>query len=222
MAIQGTDLYVGGNLLNKLSTVGSGSIDPSWNPNPTSTNGFVLIKSILLSGTNVFVSGIFDSIGGVNRAALAKLSAQTGLADPTWGVSFGATSQSGISVHSMAISGTNLFVGGDFQQIGGLNIKYAAKLAITGSGAVDPNWNPNPYSLVTAPIVASSNYVYISGVQSMQRMRVGKTVQSQHLGDRRARSLVACGGAAGRLREFHLRSAPDRILAPGWERHGHD
>jgi len=174
MAIQGTDLYVGGSLLNKLSTVGSGFIDPSWNPNPTSTNGFVLIKAILVNGTNVFIAGIFDSIGGVNRPALAKLSAQTGLADPAWGVSFGATSQSSISVHSMAVSGTNLFVGGDFQQIGGLDIRYAAKLAITGSGAVDPDWNPNPYSLVTSPIVASSNYVYISGFNPCNECASGK------------------------------------------------
>jgi hypothetical protein len=93
MAVSGTDLFVGGNnVLAKVSTTGSGTINPSWNPNPS---GLGSIKAIIVNDTNVFVGGMFTSIGGLNRNSLAKLSAQTGLADPVWNPLLGEGSDRG-------------------------------------------------------------------------------------------------------------------------------
>ena len=80
-------------------------------------------------------------IGGQNRNRIAKLSSTgTGAADPTWNP--GANN----SVHALAVSGGDVYAGGDFTSIGGQSRNRIAKLSSTGTGAADPSWNPDANS----------------------------------------------------------------------------
>ena len=67
----------------RLSGNGGGTLDATWNPNP-STQGTVYDLVTDAQG-NVYVGGVFDSMGGQSRANLAKLfGIGTGLAFGTW------------------------------------------------------------------------------------------------------------------------------------------
>ena len=67
----------------RLSGSGGGTLDATWNPNP-STQGYIYSLATDAQG-NVYVGGVFDSMGGQSRANLAKLfGIGTGLAYGTW------------------------------------------------------------------------------------------------------------------------------------------
>jgi len=165
-----TYLYVGGYFsrigsslitnLAKLNISGTGTADSTWRPAPSAPGGpaNVRIRSLALDGTNLFVGGIFTSIGGQSRANLAKLSTGgTGAADDAWNPAPGAI------VYSMALGGVDLFVAGNFQSIGGQNIKYVAKLNTQGTGAADPEWKPVSDHETVLNLVANETDVYLTG-----------------------------------------------------------
>lgn len=139
------NIYAGGSfsevngvprrLLVKLSA--AGDVDPDWNASPV-IGSLVYALAIDASG-NVFVGGLFFTIGGQSRSSLAKLaSTGSGAVDPNWNP--GNTGP----VYALAMDGTgNLFVGGDFTTVGGQSRRGLAKLSGSGAGAADPTWNPS-------------------------------------------------------------------------------
>lgn len=137
-------VYVGGDFSTvggqprsyaaKLSPDGAGDADPDWDPAPDLTV-FSLVPD---NQGSVFVGGWFFSIGGESRGGLAKLDAH-GVADPTWNP---ATSPLGAAVMGMALDGDALYVGGQFDELGGIPIDSLAKLSTSGAGNPDPNFNP--------------------------------------------------------------------------------
>lgn len=156
LSLAGQDLIAGGDFasvhgedqrgLVKLGTEGSGARDATWS---TELGPGGLVHALARSGDSLFVGGTFsgaDSIGGEDRQNLAKLSAATGVVDPAWNPgTIGA-------VDALALSGSDLFAGGD-----GL-----AKLSTTGAGAVDPAWDPRPDGEVRALLVSGPS-VYAGG-----------------------------------------------------------
>jgi hypothetical protein len=145
---QGNDIFVAGsfgmiggrprNLLAKLNAIGGTFVDPGWDPQIDGQ----LVTSLSLSQSNLFVGGIFSSVGGQNLSNLAKLSiVGPGLADATWKPNPVVTEGFGL-VNAMALSGTNLFVGGYFKSIGGQSRAGLAKVSTVGAGIADPDWNP--------------------------------------------------------------------------------
>jgi hypothetical protein len=168
LAVSGPDLYVGGlfsgansiggqgrNRIAKLSTTGTGAADPTWNPN---ANNWV--TALAVSGTELYVGGFFagaNSIGGQDRNRIAKLSTTgTGAADPTWNPD--AKGQ----VFALAVSASDLYVGGNFGSIGRQDRNGIAKLSTTGSGDADPTWDPRANSAVFA-LAASDRWLAIGG-----------------------------------------------------------
>lgn len=166
-ALSGNDLFVGGlfnniggqnrNGLAKLSAIGSGTADITWDPNPDFGSW---ISALVLSGNDLFVGGAgFSLIGGQSRNNIAKLSATgTGLADALWNPNAGSNGM----VESFALSGSNLYVGGAFSNIGGQANNNIAKLSTTGTGTADPTWNPNANATVRS-IALSPGNVYLGG-----------------------------------------------------------
>lgn len=65
------------------------------------------------------------------------------------------------SVNDLVLDGDNLFVGGEFSEIGGQNISYLALLNAT-NGSVNTNWNPNPNNLIFT-ISKDGNKLYAGG-----------------------------------------------------------
>jgi uncharacterized repeat protein (TIGR01451 family) len=111
-----------------------------------------------VSGTNVYVGGLFSNIGGANRNNIAALDAATGRAtawNPDASINVGIS-----SVNALAVSGTTVYVGGLFSSIGGANRNNIAALDATTGGATA--WNPDANDAVFT-LAVSGNIVYTGG-----------------------------------------------------------
>jgi hypothetical protein len=145
LAAEGTNLFVAGDFIRvndtpriglvKLSTEGAGLVETNWNPSPSPCCSYFLAETIALSGSNLFVGGDFEKIGGRNIKYLAKVST-TG----TGAVATAFSPSPSYSIDVVAIEDTNLFVSGNFTNIGGLNRLYVAKLD-PATGQAITGWN---------------------------------------------------------------------------------
>jgi hypothetical protein len=111
----GTDVYVGGayttiggqsrNRLAKLSSLGAGAADATWNPNLNNA-----VYTLALNGADLYVGGNYGLIGGQSRNRLAKISAATGALDLMWNPNANAI------VNTLLIDAGNsyLYAGGTF------------------------------------------------------------------------------------------------------------
>jgi len=161
----GGNVYVGGRFnrigggsrrqLAKLSGAGAGDVDPAWDPSPNSDVGALVVDE----AGDVFVSGLFTSIGGQPRRRLAKVSGTgVGVVDPDWNPS----PDESVLVLAIDRAG-HLYAGGGFTSIGGLSRSYVARLPRNGAGAADPQWNPQPDDWVRQLVFDSAGDVYAAG-----------------------------------------------------------
>jgi len=102
------------NLVHVLS---GNTVDASWNPR---TDNFV--QALALDGHTLYVGGQFVTVNGIFHWLLAAVDTQTGEV---------ATSDFGISldygeVHTLAVAGKKLYVGGYFRAIGGMQLSGLA------------------------------------------------------------------------------------------------
>ena len=162
LAINGNTLYVVGgfttidaqprNRIASFDITNLGAIAlKSWDPNANSS-----VNSVAVSGTTVYVGGLFTSIGGQNRNRLAALDASTGNAlswDPS---SSGSTA-------SLAVSGSSVYAGGNFVSIGGF-VRNGLAAMDASTGAVT-SWNPNLSggTATVNAIVVNGSTVYFGG-----------------------------------------------------------
>ncbi len=119
------------------------------------------INGMLSSNDTIFLVGLFNKVGNLNRDAIATINGITGDI-----LNFQA-STSGYGIATIAETNGILYVGGGFKTIGGQNrVAIAAIDKITGT---IKSWNP--ILTVTKPgfspsitkIVAASNYIFIQG-----------------------------------------------------------
>jgi hypothetical protein len=119
------------------------------------------VLALALSGSTVYAGGYFTSIGGQVRNQIAALDARTGDAT-AWNPSAGGPTTYEVSrdVDAFALSGSTVYVGGQFTSIGGQPRNNLAALdAQTGSATA---WNPNANDGVNALAVSGST-VYAGG-----------------------------------------------------------
>lgn len=155
--VGGSFSQIGGYPINNLAHLYSdGTVDQNWAPNPNST-----ITAIAINGTNIFVIGGFSTIGGQNRKSIAKLNNTNGNADSNWNIDFSAGQLITPSIDAIAISGDDIYVGGNFTTIGGVTKKYVAKLNNI-NGLVDPNWDANSNNIVSHLFTNGSD-IYVTG-----------------------------------------------------------
>ena len=131
--VGGTFTMIGGFYRNQVAAIDAfGNILP-WDPN---TNGTV--ATLTASGSTIYMGGFFTTVSGQARNKLAALDAVTG--KPTaWNASLVC---GGCEVRALAVSGTTLYVGGRFPQIGTVARNGLAAVD-TRNAAILP-WNPNP------------------------------------------------------------------------------
>ena len=131
--VGGTFTMIGGFYRNQAAAIDAfGNILP-WDPN---TNGTV--ATLTASGSTIYMGGFFTTVSGQARNKLAALDAVTG--KPTaWNASLVC---GGCEVRALAVSGTTLYVGGRFPQIGTVARNGLAAVD-TRNAAILP-WNPNP------------------------------------------------------------------------------
>jgi hypothetical protein len=84
----------------------------AWNPGASGS-----VRTIVPSGGTVYVGGQFSSIGGQSRLRIAALDAATGLATP-WNPSV-TNCCANSTVRGIALGGQTVYLGGEFERIGG-------------------------------------------------------------------------------------------------------
>ena len=162
------DVYIGGyfnyiagqprNLIAKLSGV-TGLLDPNWNPGADNAPSMLEIDN---SNGWIYAGGYFENAGGGAHHYLARFSASgTGAVDANWNPN--PDSQ----MFSLTVdSDGSVFVGGNFQNIGGQQRYGIAKL--TGAdGSADPTWSPaNYYGSPSSLLLDGSGALYAGGCSS--------------------------------------------------------
>ena len=142
---------VGGIPRSNIAHVLADNTVSAWAPNPDQS-----VAALVVSGTTVYVSGSFSSIGGEARNHLAALDATTGLA-----TSWNPDREGGYGgVGVLAVNGSTVYVNGDFTSIGGQARNYVAALDATTGLAT--GWDPDPDNYV-ATLVVSATTVYAGG-----------------------------------------------------------
>lgn len=118
LALSGTNLFVGGSGVKKLSTTGTGAADPAWNPLAGVCS--VTVADLAISGSNLFVVGRFSGQNCPTEEKAAKFSTLgTGAQDASWGATFNWDLGDYSSVKTLAVSGSEVFLGGYFSSISG-------------------------------------------------------------------------------------------------------
>lgn len=118
------------------------------------------INALAQDGTYTYVGGNFSNLGSVAVNNLARFNTATGVVDAAWKPepSGGPFST---NINAIAISGSDIYVGGDFTNIGGATRNRVAKLNNT-NGDADATWNPNSTGTVYA-LVGDGNDIYVGG-----------------------------------------------------------
>ena len=148
--VAGYRLTLGDVTLKGLGHIlADGTLDPAWQP---VVNG--AIYTIKVSGSTVYVGGLFRSINGVPRNNIAALDAVTGnVLD--WNPN-AFTSQ----VNDILVNGSTIYVAGGFINIGGQPRNHLAALDATTGNATA--WNPNADGDVKQMLLIGST-LYVCG-----------------------------------------------------------
>jgi len=159
IAVSGSTVYAGGQFetIDGQSRNNIAALDAStglltdWNPDANRS-----VETLSVSGSTVYAGGYFSNIGGQNRNRIAALDAITGNAT-TWDPN--ATGNFN-RVSALVVSGSTVYAGGRFTNIGGQARNNIAALdAATGNATA---WDPNSSFTVRA-IAVSGSTVYAGG-----------------------------------------------------------
>jgi len=165
--VVGGYFYAAGDQLraNVLRLLPDGTLDPLWNPSVTNAldSANVWVAALATDDTGaIYAAGIFDHVGDETRNSLAKLSADgTGSVDAAWNPSADGTVLA--MVHD---AGDSIYIGGAFANVSGEPRGNLAKLSASGSGSVDPSWNPSANFAVRALATDAASSVYVGGLFS--------------------------------------------------------
>ena len=168
LALHNGDLFAAGNFSNiggavrsrlaRLSTLGTGKVDPAWDPNATGGN-LGVIYALVATNSYLYVGGSFDQIGGQSRKNIARVGLDgSGAADPVWDP--GSDHE---AVYALAVNGGDVFAGGSFSQIGGLPRGGLAKLSASSGGAADPSWIAETQGGLVAALAVRDGSVFVGG-----------------------------------------------------------
>ena len=143
IAVSGSNIYIGGEFTGYRNKIAlriakidmSGNLDTTFNP-PSGPNGAsAAVRSIVISGSSLYIGGDFTSYRGTNVNRIAKVDATTGTLDT------GFTGGADASVTSLALADSALYVGGSFTTVNSSPALGLAKLNLT-NGAVDTVFSP--------------------------------------------------------------------------------
>ncbi|MCX6390383.1 MAG: delta-60 repeat domain-containing protein [Solirubrobacterales bacterium] len=171
IAVDGSSVYLGGDfngansvngntLRNRAAKVDTtnGTVDASWDPNISNQ-----VFAIAVSGSSVYLGGIFNGANSVNGTTIrnnaAKFNTTDGTVDSSWNPNISS------SVLAIAVDGSSVYLGGQFSgsnTVNGNTTRNNAAKVDTTNGTVDSSWNPNLNNTVWAIVVDGSS-VYLGG-----------------------------------------------------------
>jgi len=165
IAVNNNNVYVGGS----FTTVNSQSrpylarvdkvngIADNWNPVVND-----VVNTIATNGNDVFIGGMFTTINALTRNRLARISRINGLLDRNWNPDV----QSSVGyVQAIMIDGADIYIAGDFDQVGGSNRKNLARLKLS-DGTVDTGWVCDVNRYIRS-LAKAGSFLYVSGVFSL-------------------------------------------------------
>ena len=163
LALSGNTLYVGGafaniggqarNCIAGLDTASGNATD--WDPHANS-----MVNALAVSGNTVYAGGTFTNVGGQARNCIAALDATVNSNNAT---PWDPNADNWVYTLVVSASGSTVYAGGGFTNIGGQARNYIAAL---DSGVNTNNataWNPNASSQVWA-LVLTGTTLYAGGL----------------------------------------------------------
>jgi trimeric autotransporter adhesin len=166
LAKSDTTLYAGGTFssMGGVDSEALAALDPATGANlgldlNPSHFGSANVSSLALNGTDLYIGGRFDLLGGVNRNYLAKLNTQNNQLQ-SWHPRVAGGTFPGQVMHLVAHDGNNLFAGGSFASVGALKRTYLAAFDLASGQAT--SWAPNPSDGVFALAQHGGN-IYVGG-----------------------------------------------------------
>ena len=190
ITIDGSYTYIGGEfdkvngsitksrIARINNTDSSGVVDSVWDPSLNSN-----VRIISIDSSNIYIGGNFTTINNsVTRNRIARISKDdlSGNVDLSWN-----PSANGL-VRDITLDSSNIYIGGDFTNIGGQSRNYIARISKNNTiGTVDLSWNPNSSSSVYS-ISLNTNYIYLAGffqtINSKSRNGLARIEKSNILG----------------------------------------
>ncbi len=251
IVVDGYEIFIGGEFANAGGVVGgflarfpsmaSDRADPAWRP---AFSGFhapgVGVNDLSADGNYLYFGG--DYFLARDPTTFAYLNRCTELGSGAIDASWTPNPDGG--VNALALSGTDLYAGGQFAHIGSVERVGIAKLSTANAGAADPQWNPkiaaSNYSVVDAIVVSGTNLFAGGFFTSVNHVTVGNLVKISTFGagypdltwkastDNFVYSLAVGGTSLYVGGEFFfVDGAPDNYLAkldtvtgnrdPGWD-----
>jgi len=237
LLLDGSDLYLGGTFdevggqtrvnLAKVRAA-DGSLDSAFDTESVFAANRGIVFALARDSGALYVGGSFGNGGSGSRRNIAAVDPSTGDLLP-WYPSGGTTNNA--EVNALAVAGDTVYVGGDFQDIGGESRAGLAAVGASGTAPADtvtawnadlqevtPNLPPQVFTLATG-----ANTLYIGGVFTSVGDSIRVNCTEVNLGDGRATafegSVVRGGGfGSGAVEALALQAGnqgTDRLLAGG-------
>jgi hypothetical protein len=178
LAVIGTDLYAGG-----LFTTAGGVAAPNiakWDGHAWSALGSgmnISGRTLAASGTNLYAGGESANWGGYAYVAKWDGSAWSAL-----GGGMETSSSSGPTplLYALAVSGTNLYVGGEFTRVDGYSVRYIAQGDVGGSGwgSLGSGMNDSVYALAAD----GAGHLFVGGRFSLAGGHVACAIAQANVG----------------------------------------
>jgi hypothetical protein len=154
LAVSGTNLYAGGG----FTTAGGNAANhiAKWNGSAWSALGWGLggeahayVCALAVSDTNLYAGGSFSTADGSAGNYIAKWDGSSWSALGS-GMGIGPAGGNYPYVNALAVSGTNLYAGGDFTYAGGSVARYVAKWDGSAWSALGSGVNSTVYALLVS------------------------------------------------------------------------
>ena len=158
VCVAGTFTQAGGEVVNHVamwddSTSTWTSLGSGLDSN-IGTNGTV--DTLAVSGSDLYVGGVFTQAGGLSANDVAKWSTTTS----AW---FSLGSGTGNNVWALAVSGSDVYVGGYFRQAGGVSANFIAKWNGTVWSSLGTGTNNGTNGSGVTALAVSGSDVYVGG-----------------------------------------------------------
>ena len=155
LAVSGSDLYVGGSFTtaggNAATNIAKWSAG-GWSALGSGIGGhFPFLEAVAVSGTDLYVAGYFTIAGGNAATNIAKWNGSAWSALGS-GIGGGGEAGSAFAV-ALAVSGTDVYVGGSFTNASGVGVKSVAK------------WNGSTWSALETGVAGQCYALALSGGQ---------------------------------------------------------